>query len=479
MARRKSDPADAGTPPTEAGDAAPKTDDSATAAGTGTPPSGFPSDPPDAPAEVPPPAIEPEVGSDSHPDPGPVRAEPRPFADEIHDTHDPAAAEEDEPGYSLAARALAVLLLLLAGAAAGIWAAPHLAPMLPAGLAPVAEWLTPGAREAQTDYAALEARVESELAATGQRIAALPGAEDIDARIASAVAAAGTQTSADLGALRETVGEIDPAGIRQRIDQLAATLDGQAAELATLKDQLTGGVAATSSLTEEAVARIDVYRAELDGLRAELSTLTGNVSGLASRIDAVAATADRSIAAAQDRVAAIEAESSTALDVAHSTSDIALLRAALTSGQPFADVADRLTASPGVTLPEGLAAAAATGAPTLATLRADFPDAAHAAIRATILAGAGDGIVARARAFVGAQVASRSLTPQPGMTPDAILSRMEDDLRRDDLEGVLAEAGHLPSEASAAMANWLAGVRLRVAAEAGLAEISAQLPVTN
>jgi hypothetical protein len=65
------------------------------------------------------------------------------------------------------------------------------------------------------------------------------------------------------------------------------------------------------------------------------------------------------------------------------------------------------------------------------------------------------------------------------MSPDAVLSRMENSLRRDDLAGVLAEAGHLPSEASAAMSGWLAGVRLRLAAEAGLAEISAQLPVTN
>jgi hypothetical protein len=88
-------------------------------------------------------------------------------------------------------------------------------------------------------------------------------------------------------------------------------------------------------------------------------------------------------------------------------------------------------------------------------------------------------MVARARAFVGAQVASRSLTPQQGMSPDAVLSRKENSLRRDDLAGVLAEAGHLPSVASAAMGGWLDGVRLRLAAEAGLAEISAQLPVTN
>ncbi len=457
MARRKSDPADAGTSTTEAGDTPLSPDDS----------------------------LQPPVAVDPIAEPGPeaevlaVASEPVETVEESHEADDPAVHEEEEGGRSFAARALAALLLLIAGAGIGIWGAPKLAPMLPSGLAPVASWLTPGAREAEADYAALETRVDQALAATGEQIAALPGANDIEARIAAAVAAAATATSGEIAELREAVGQLDMSATRQRLDQLGAALDGQAAELATIKDQLTGGAAATSSLTEEAVARIDVYRAELDGLRAELTTLTGNVSGLASRIDEVAATADRSITAAQERVAAVQAESTTALDAAQSASDIALLRAALTAGQPFEDVASRLGATAGVTLPDGLAAAAATGAPTLASLREDFPEAAHAAIRASILAGAGDGMAARARAFLGAQVASRSLTPQEGMSPDAVLSRMEDSLRRDDLAGVLAEADHLPSEASAAMGGWLAGARLRLAAEAGLAEISAQLPVTN
>ena len=68
-------------------------------------------------------------------------------------------------------------------------------------------------------------------------------------------------------------------------------------------------------------------------------------------------------------------------------------------------------------MPEGLTAAAASGVPTLAELRDSFPDAAHEAIRASIMASAGDGVVARSRAFLKAQVASRSLTPQPGMAP--------------------------------------------------------------
>jgi hypothetical protein len=61
--------------------------------------------------------------------------------------------------------------------------------------------------------------------------------------------------------------------------------------------------------------------------------------------------------------------------------------------------------------------------------------------------------MSRSRAFFTAQVASRSLTPKQGMDPDAVLSRMEDHLRNDDLAGALAEAQGLPSEAAAAMSG--------------------------
>ena len=130
-------------------------------------------------------------------------------------------------------------------------------------------------------------------------------------------------------------------------------------------------------------------------------------------------------------------------------------------------------------MPEGLTAAAPSGVLTLAALRDSFPDAAHTAIRASILAGAGDGLIARGRAFLEAQVASRSLTPRPGVGPDAVLSRMEDRLRKDDLDGALAEAAALPSEAAGAMDGWLAAARLRAGAVAGLAALEGALAATN
>ena len=88
-------------------------------------------------------------------------------------------------------------------------------------------------------------------------------------------------------------------------------------------------------------------------------------------------------------------------------------------------------------------------------------------------------MLARANAFLKAQVASRSLTPQPGTGTDAVLSRMEDRLRQDDLAGALAEAQALPSEAAAAMQGWLDSAKLRLGATDGLAALAQTLPATN
>ena len=95
------------------------------------------------------------------------------------------------------------------------------------------------------------------------------------------------------------------------------------------------------------------------------------------------------------------------------------------------------------------------------------------------MASAGEGLLGRSNAYLRAQVASRSLTPQEGLSPDAVLSRMEDDLRHDDLAGALTEADDLPSEAAAAMSGWLDEARRRLAAEEGLDALNSALPANN
>lgn len=408
-------------------------------------------------------------------DPAPVAdAEPRPVAYAAAPTSS-AAVEDDhadeDHGSSTAAKALTFLVVLIAGAALGIWGAPKVAPMLPSGLAPVASWLTPG----QSEIADLRTRLDEELAAMNARLGSIPDAAAIESQTQALVGSTTGSLSAELDALKQSLAQSDLTATSERLGALETSVQGAAAELAALKQQIEGGAVA---LGQDAAAGVDTYRAELDGLRAEVGQLSGAVSGFEQRLQEAMSAAEARISDADARAEQVQAEAAAAQDMSAAQAEAALVRAALATGQPFAEPLARLSES-GTTVPAGLASAAGTGAPTLATLRQTFPDAAHQAIRASIQASAGEGIVARSTAFLQAQVASRSLTPQEGMTPDAVLSRVEDALRRDDLATALSEAAQLPSEAAAAMDGWLQGARLRADADAGLAELSASVPTLN
>lgn len=401
------------------------------------------------------PVVEPAF--ETAPEPAPAAAE----RDLSH--HD----EEEEAGTSLAAWGLGILLLLLAGATLGIWAGPKIAPQLPSGMKPVADWLEPGMAEAETEIAALR----SELEAISAKVGAVPSEADLDGRIGAAISPIESKLSEDIAALRQSLGQVDATETRQRLESLAAELQGQAAELATLKTDLTGAAGQVSG-------DVNVFKSDIEGVRAEVASLRDQVSAQAARLDEVAKSAEARVAAAEEQAAAVQEQATTALDAAEVNAQEALIRAAVASGAPYADAVSTLQGR-GVTVPPDLAAGAASGIQTIGSLRDSFPDAAHAAIRASILAEANGGVLSRAEAFLRAQVASRSLTPQQGTGTDAVLSRMEDRLRRDDLAGALAESQALPSEAADAMGSWLAAAKLRLGATDGLAALSSSLPATN
>ena len=388
----------------------------------------------------------------------------------------PEEAHEEEAGWSLAARALAVLCLLLLGAGLGIWAAPRVAPLLPSGMAPVTNWLTPGQAETAAEIAALREKLDTDLRAIDSRVAGLPASADVDTRIGAAVGDAEAKLSADIEAAKAAAGEVDLTVVNQKLAALEAAVQGQTTELDALKTQITG---AAGQLSEETLGRIDAYKGEVEALRDEMGAVRDAVTGYATRLEEVEGRAGREIDAAQARVAEIQERADTELSAADTATDLARIRAAIAGGRPFAQPLTALAGKGGATPPEGLSAAAETGVATLAQLRESYPDAAHAAIRASIASSAGTGVLARSRAFVEAQVSSRSLAPQTGQGTDAVLSRMEDKLRQDDLDGVLAEAEGLPSEAAAAMGDWLAAARSRAAAVDGLATLDASLTTTN
>lgn len=400
---------------------------------------------------------------------------------------DHGRGHHDEEGASFATRALWGLLLLILGIGLGIWGAPRLAPLLPSGLAPVAAWLSPASAGDDEAVQALEARLaelEAEVEAN-----AVVGTEpaELDPRVAELIAESQGMSQAEMEDLRAQVAQIDGATTRQRLDRVEASVEGTGAEFAAIKDQLANANLASNETSEEAVAQLDVYRAELDGLRAEVGTLSDDVSALGSRVDEAAAAAERQVEAAQvrvsqaeARVAEVEEEAAAAIDVAALEADLAEVRASVLSGAPFAEPLAALDAAPEVTVPGALQSVADTGVAGVVELRDRFGSSAHSAIRASVQAsGEEGGVVARSRAFFGSQFASRSLTPQEGDDPDAVLSRMQDALAREDIRTAISEAEALPPEARDAIDDWLTDARQRVEAEDGLAALTADISAMN
>ncbi len=198
-------------------------------------------------------------------------------------------------------------------------------------------------------------------------------------------------------------------------------------------------------VSAETAAKLAGFAAVNEGLKAE-------IAALASRIDGVSATAAQ--------VSAVETNAEVARNAAVIHSSLNSIDVALSAGLPFTATLIDLENAGVTDIPMALADAS-NGVVTMAKLRADFPEAAHGAIRASILASAGEGVFASVSAFTKAQVAGRSLTPQDGVGPDAVLSRAEAALKQDDLDKALTEIDALPSAAMSpdgdgAMDVWLA-----------------------
>ena len=85
----------------------------------------------------------------------------------------------------------------------------------------------------------------------------------------------------------------------------------------------------------------------------------------------------------------------------------------------------------------------------------------------------------RLAAFIEAQVATRSLTPQEGDTTDAVLSRAEAAIREDNLAIAVQELDALAEAPKAAMGGWLGRANARLGATSAVADLKAVLAAEN
>jgi hypothetical protein len=309
----------------------------------------------------------------------------------------------------------------------------------------------PGAGDTQTVIADLRtaadaqtariAELESTLAALRDQVAAVP------------------DPSAALGTLRDELApQISDAATAasQAADRLGA-LDAQLSTLTTRVDELAQRPAPAGLDTASLDAELADFRAELSAAVEDARANVVAAQEEAARIaqEAAEAAAARETAAAEEAEATRAAAEAAAAAAARQAAQTSIL-AALDSGEPYAQHLE------GLDIPAALSAPAADGVPTLTQLVDSYPEAARAALDASIRASVDGTAMDRFTAFLRVQTGARSLEPRDGDDPDAILSRAEAALRTGNLAQALAELDALPEAGQAAMAGWTQSARTRL-----------------
>ncbi|MGP9804711.1 hypothetical protein [Paracoccus sp. NSM] len=322
------------------------------------------------------------------------------------------------------------------GAAAAIWALPHLPPeWRPATApAPAASQQAPAVDEAALIAAAEAAARDAARAAALDALAQAPQPEaaeagdlpaDLAARLEALEQAAAQQPDAPEGADPEAL-----AALRTRLDEQQARLDE---------------LAARPAFDPEAASAVQ------------------------AQIEEAAAEAEQRLAAAQAEADALQQAAAESTRRAEAVAAIAALQAALDEGITPDQARDTLAAA-GLDAPQALA----TPVPSLAQLQAGFPEAARAALRASLTAASAERQGNLVTNFLRAQTGARSVTPREGDDPDAILSRADAALQAGRVADALAQIAALPEPALAApaMAEWRAEAEAHANAQAALSDLS-------
>lgn len=221
----------------------------------------------------------------------------------------------------------------------------------------------------------------------------------------------------------------------KRFSEIASQLDGFENRLAALEKNTI-----ESAIPDELVAQ---YQDEVKRLK---DTLEAQRESLQKFMSETAETANEVTQRAKDTVA---------------RSILAQIRASIDVGGPFDTAIQEFDEQVGDAIPNQLRSLAEDGVRTFQELRDSFADAARSALNA-----ARDDLN-ESEGFMGIgnylrkQFQARSVTPKMGDDADAVLSRAEQALRDNDIEGALNELDTLQDAAREQMQPWIDQARER------------------
>ena len=275
--------------------------------------------------------------------------------------------------------------------------------------------------------------------------------------------------------LEARAGEGGPAGDRAAAGELATRIEALEKALAAAGGAETGGdeaslkteIEAIKSASEAAKTQSEDLLRQLTELREQVAQAGESEGQDGAASQAVAAKVNEietRVGALQERQERAEKESK----LAARAMAVAELERAAASGKAYAGQLDTLTSLLPATEPgQGprlatLQSHALTGVMTQAALKESFPDYRRAALDAAAAPQSDallDQITSRARSLVRVRPAG----PQEGSTPGAVLSRVEAQLKDQNLAKALEELKGLTGAVAEAMAPWREAVEARLA----------------
>jgi len=284
--------------------------------------------------------------------------------------------------------------------------------------------------------------------------------------------------------LRDAVMPNGGAGsaVEKAVADQAAKLD--AIEKAMSQSQVAGPeVAALQTALGELKAKVDALAAapaptvvdnsaEVEALKTALAALTEKFEkapAFASQqqLEAATAEAKAKIAAAEADTAKMRAESEAAAKRTIAQATVARVAAAFDGGTPI-DTQLAEAEAAGIAIPEALRG----DLPSIAAVKAAFPEAARKALATARKDTAGESLQGKLGSFLLAQTGARSLSAKEGTGPDAVLSRAQSAVDEGRFDAALTEIAALPAAAQADLQDWKAMVEKRSAAQAAIAEMA-------
>ena len=247
----------------------------------------------------------------------------------------------------------------------------------------------------------------------------------------------------------------------QRIGEKILEIDGLSRSLTTLREEVTdlkmelSGLSTNQGLMNELVENTGHISSQMPGLEAELAHLYQQNIMLADQLSEVRNNTTELDSELEELSSHIVGE--------NSLRNLTLIgiQAAVEAGIPYAAIIGESEIN-SLELPAIILELSEDGVATLLELQIEFEDLITEALKAVETGAESGSIQDMARRIVSSLVQVRSLTPREGDDAIAVLSRLEERLKKGDLESVLELYAQLPHPVQVTLERWKLRVQNRL-----------------